>query len=128
MKAYSNDLRIRIVQAYENGESSQRQLARRFSVSLSFVQELLKRYYETGSIKPKPHGGGYPAKINQQALNVLIWLKQQWPDATVEETHQRLEQDCGVKVSPATVFRALKKLGLTRKKSFSSLGKRHRKD
>src|ERR1700756_1505611 len=131
MKAYSDDLRIRIVQAYENGEGSQRQLARRFSVSLGFVQGLLKRYYGTGSIKPKPHGGGYPTKINQKALDVLIRLEQQWPNATVEETCQRLNQDCGIKVSPATVCRALnklEKLGLTNRENLSRLRKRHRKD
>jgi transposase len=132
VKAYSNDLRIRIVPAYENGEGSQRQLAQRFSVSLSFIQELLRRYYGTGSIEPKPHGGGYPAKINKHALDVLIWLKQQRPHVTVRETCQKLNQDCGIKVSPATVcraFRKLKKRGpVARRKDFSHLRKKHRKD
>jgi transposase len=124
-------LRIRIARAYENGEGSLRQLAQRFSVSLGFVQELVKRYHETGSLKPRPHGGGYPEKINQTALDFLIQLEQKWPNATLKETRQRLEQDYGVKVSLATVYRALKNLkkrGLIEKKNFSRLRKRQRKN
>jgi transposase len=125
VRAYSDDLRIRVVQAYENAQGSQRQLARRFGVSLSFIQELLKRYHQTGGIEPKPHGGGYPAKIDHQALAALRRLEQQWADATLEEVCEQLEQNSRIKVSPATICRALKKLGLTREKNFSRLGARH---
>jgi transposase len=42
MKPYSTDLRIRVVQAYENREGAMRQLVITFRVSLSFVRRLLK--------------------------------------------------------------------------------------
>ncbi len=63
MKPYSIDLRQKIVDAYNNQESSYRQLAQRFRVSLSFVKRLLKRYKDTGKIEPKPHGGGQRSKL-----------------------------------------------------------------
>ena len=44
MKADSVDLRQKIIDAYNQREGSQRQLARRFRVSLSFIENLLKRY------------------------------------------------------------------------------------
>jgi transposase len=43
MKAYSLDLRQKVIDAYNRKQGSQRQLAKRFSVSLSFIQDLLKR-------------------------------------------------------------------------------------
>ena len=53
MQPYSLDLRQRIVDTYAEGNTSQRQLAKRFRVAPSFVQKILKQYRETGSIEPK---------------------------------------------------------------------------
>ncbi|MEH2082052.1 MAG: hypothetical protein V7K89_19375 [Nostoc sp.] len=52
-----------MVQAYENNEGSQGQLASRFKVSLSFIERLLKRYRENVSLSPSPHAGGFTAKL-----------------------------------------------------------------
>lgn len=52
MKAYSLDLRQKIVDTYLEGGISQRQLAKRFKVALSFIEKLLKQYRENGSIAP----------------------------------------------------------------------------
>ncbi|MFM2315160.1 MAG: hypothetical protein RLZZ04_4436 [Cyanobacteriota bacterium] len=54
----SLDLRQRVFLAYQTKEGSQRQLAKRFKVSLSFIRDLVRRYRETDSIEPKPHGVG----------------------------------------------------------------------
>jgi len=58
MKAYSNDLRTKIIEAYQKKEGSLRKLAKRFSVSFSFVWRLVKRFRKRGSVAPKPHRGG----------------------------------------------------------------------
>lgn len=71
MKAYSTDLRQKVIDAYNNKEGSQRQLAERFSVSLSFVQSLLKRFRNSGSFEPKPHGGGQSAKLNSEQIALV---------------------------------------------------------
>jgi transposase len=57
MRPYSRDLRLRVVQAYENREGSMRQLAVRFRLSLSCVRDLLTRYRATGGVAPKPPYG-----------------------------------------------------------------------
>jgi len=57
MKAYSIDLRERVVAACDAGDSTREQIAARFSVSVSWIRDLLKRRRQTGSIEPRPRGG-----------------------------------------------------------------------
>ena len=58
MDAYSMDLRQRVVRACDEKVGSQRRIAELFGVSLSWVEKLLRRRRQTGSIAPKAHGGG----------------------------------------------------------------------
>lgn len=115
MRPYSNDFRLKVVRAYERGEGSQRDLARLFGVSLSFLQELLQRYRHTGSVAPKRHGGGNPGKIKPY-LGVVEQLHQQQPDASLTERCEQLAGIAPVHIGRTTMHRVLKQLGLTRKK------------
>lgn len=115
MRPYSNDFRLKVVHAYERGEGSQRDLARFFGVSLSFIQDLLQRYRQTGSVEPKPHGGGNPGKVGPY-LSVVQKLHQQQPDASLAERCEQLAGTGAVHIGRTTMHRALKQLGLTRKK------------
>jgi transposase len=112
MRAYSNDLRERIVAAVERGEQSLRQLARWFVVSLSTIVRLLQRHRRTGSVQPKPHAGGPPPKLDAAARARLRKLVRTQPDATLAELGDRL----GVSCSRMTIARALKRQRITRKK------------
>jgi transposase len=112
MRAYSNDLRERIIAAVEHGEMSIRQIARVFSVSLSCVVRLLQRQRRTGSVQPKPHAGGPPPKLDAAAEARLLALVQEQPDATLAELRQRL----GIPCSIMTIARALRRHRITRKK------------
>lgn len=116
MKAYSIDLRQKVIDAYNNQEGSLRQLAKRFSVSLSFVQRLLKRYHQSGTVESKPHGGGKPAKLTQEQMVIVKILVEEDNDATLVELCERLQQRIGVKLSRATLGRITQTLNLTRKK------------
>ena len=69
MRPYSDDLRVRIIAAIERGEESWRQIARRFVVSVSCVIRLVQRYRETGTVQPKPHGGGQPPALRPDQLD-----------------------------------------------------------
>src|SRR5947199_7479227 len=112
MKAISEDLRKRILETIQRGDGSLRQIARRFLVSVSFITRLLRLHRSTGSLEPKPHGGGNPAVLTPEDLERLRELIRQQPDATLEECRQRL----GVAFSLMTISRALSPLGLPRKK------------
>ena len=71
MAAYSIDLRQRILSAWQNKEGSQRELAKRFQVSLSFIRDFLRRYRETGEIAAKPQGGDRRSKLNDIEQELL---------------------------------------------------------
>lgn len=84
-KPYSIDFREKIVASYENKEGSMPKLANRFKVSKNFVAELLKRFKQTGTCVPKPHGGGHPPSVKAQGETFLKVLIENQPDLILEE-------------------------------------------
>ena len=125
MKAYSIDLRQKIIDVHENENISIRKLAKRFCVAKSFIQKLLKQYRETGDITPKPQGGSPAPKINGEHLITLVEIIDANNDATLEELCILLEEKTQIKVSRATMGRITKKLNYTVKKKLSISGKKN---
>jgi transposase len=115
MKAYSMDLRERVVAACDRGEGTREQIAKRFQVGLAWVYRLLQRRRETGSIEPEPHGGGQKPAFDPPAAERLRQAVADRPDATLEELREAVGVACGT----SAVHRALEELGLPRKKSRS---------
>jgi transposase len=119
MKAYSIDLRQKIIEVYEREEISQRQLAQRFGVALSFIVKLLKQYRQTKEISPKPFNGGVKLKLTPDNLKVLADLIEDNNDATLEELCSLLEEKTGITLSRATMGRMSQRLKLTVKKTLN---------
>jgi transposase len=113
MKAYSTDLRERVVAACDARDGTRERIAARFSVSAAWVRKLLRLRRDTGSVAPKPHGGGRTPAFDGEAAARLRQAVRDDSDATLGE----LAVASGVACSPAAVFRALDRLGITRKKS-----------
>src|ERR1051325_1821007 len=67
MKPYSNDLRRKIVDAYESGDHSLDEVADLFGVSLATVKNFLRRKRETGSSDALLHAGGKKPSLNEKA-------------------------------------------------------------
>jgi transposase len=122
MGPYSLDLRQRVAQAVDAQEGSLRQLARRFCVSVSFITRLLALRRQTKSLAPRPHQGGPSPRLNQDRLQRLRQLVHDQPDAILDELAQPL--GC----SRMTVWRALRKLRITRKKKVFRADERDRPD
>ena len=120
MKAYSMDLRERVVAACDRGEGTREEIAKRFRVGVAWVYRLLQRRRETGSIEPKPHGGGQKPAFDPPAAERLRQAVEDRPDATLEELREAVGVACGT----SAVHRALERLGLPRKKSRSGLPSR----
>ena len=120
MRAYSNDLRRKIVSAYERGHRSQREIAELFGVSPATVRNFVRRRRERGSPDQLPRAGGAPARIDEEARAELRLLIASSPDATLEEAREHLVREAGISVGLSAVCRALSKLGLPRKKSRST--------
>lgn len=122
--AYSEDLRRRVVEAWEGKEGSQRQLAQRFKVSLSFVRNLLRHYRINGQIEAKRRGGYQKPTIRQEHLSIIKSLVEGKNDLLLSELCDRFAQTTGIRVSVPTMHRAVEKLNLRCKKN--SLCKRAR--
>lgn len=116
MKAYSLDLRQKILDAYLNGEGSLRELATRFKVSFRFVWGLISRFRHTGSYAPKPRGGNNPPRIPATEHDTLRLLVAQHADATLAELCAVFAQETQIRLSTSSMHRTLAKLTLTRKK------------
>jgi transposase len=110
MKPYSQDLRQKIIDAHLQDQESIADVAQRFQVSYGFVQKLLKNYYQTGKIDPKPHRGGKSPKLNLQQTNIAKQLIKQHKDATLQKLCDILEEQTGVRISRSTMSRITKQI------------------
>jgi transposase len=113
MKAYSTDLRQRVVAACDARDGTREQIAARFSVSASWIRRALGRRRDTGSIEPKPRGGGRAPAFDGEAAARLREAVRADPDATLAELGRAAGVACG---APA-VYRAPTRLGPTREES-----------
>lgn len=128
MKAYSLDFRQKIIDTYLEGGISQRQLAERFKVALSFIEKLLKQYRETGSIAPKVRIQQTPPKLNEEQLNVLKEIVSANNDATLEEIRNQLANSTGILIGRSTVDRMLHRMEIRVKKKHYTLLKKKLKE
>jgi transposase len=113
-RPYSTDLRERVLTTYEAGEGSQAEIAGRYRIGERTVSGWLKAAREQGRRAPKPRARG-PAPLGGAGA-VLAELVVEQTDATLAEYALRLAERTGVRRSLAAVCRALKALGLVRKK------------
>jgi transposase len=127
MKPYSLDLREKIVAVYDQGEISQRQLAKQFQVATSFVQKLLKQRRDLGSLAPRVRQEQTQPKLGEEHCQVLKDLVEQNNDATLEELATLLYERVDILVGKSTIDRTLKRLGMTRKKNANSERQRNGK-
>ena len=119
MKPYSEDLRVRIVRAIQEGGVSKSAAARLFGLSLSCLSlSSVKRYVRIAnrgtSLAPRK-GGGRPPKADETARSLLEEDVKERPAATVKERRRFLEYATGKALSDSTVGRLLKRMGFSQK-------------
>ena len=119
MNPYSNDLRCKIVAAYESNDYSQRAVAALFGVSPATVRNLVRRKRETGSTDAFPHSGGKAASLDESVCPFVQAEVKQTNDVTLAELVQEVERKHKKRVSLSPMCRLLQSLGLPRKKSRS---------
>jgi transposase len=113
MRAYSEDLRKKIVAAIERGVSKA-QTARLFDVSLSSVKRYSKTAREGGSLEPRK-SPGRPRIVDQKAQVLLEKDVQERPSATISQRRHFLEHISATTLSDSTVRRLMKRLGFSQK-------------
>ena len=114
--AYSIDIREKILSAWQNKEGTQRELATRFKVSLSFISEFFRQYRETGEIAPKPQGGDRRSLIKGKDEELLKKIVTEQNDMYLREIQEALKNQTEIEVSISSLSRTLKRLDLRRKK------------
>jgi transposase len=114
MRAYSTDLKERLVRAVAKGQPM-REVARRFSVAVNTVKRAVVQERETGSLARKPIPG-YPRRIGPDLEAALQARLEAAPDATVLEHCAWWAEHHGQQLSEATMWRAIRRLGWTYKK------------
>ena len=116
MKAYSKDLRIRVLDAVDRGHT-QREAAEQFLVSLRTIKRWRQRRRVTGNLATSPRLGPPAVKMGPLRAGLLAQLEA-FPAATLHEHCARWAETQGVQVSTATMSRVITRdLGWTRKKS-----------
>src|SRR5688572_1898386 len=117
MNAYSKDLRVRVLDALDRGVP-RKEVAGLFGVSLSTIKRYLKRRREGKDLQPKPSTGRRRRILASPQEKRALWEQLEENDeATLERHCQLWEQKRGVRVSIATMSRAIReKLGWTVKK------------
>jgi len=119
MKAYSQDLRERVLTAAHDTDQSQAQVAEQFHVHLSTLEKWLRRARDTGRTTALPHGGGRTRTLRECGPFLRAEVQKQ-PDITREELCTRIAEAKGLHVSPSMVSRELQRLNLPRKKRAST--------
>ena len=114
MKAYSVDLREKVLRAVDQGYPRQ-EIVKLVGVSLATIKRYLEQQRETGTVAPKAIPGRPPKKLGllQAELVAQLQAHDEW---RLEDHCQVWEQTHGVKVSTATMSRAIRRVGWTRKK------------
>jgi transposase len=117
MNAYSKDLRLRVLEAVDRGVS-RKEVANLFGVSLSTIKRYIKRRRAGEDLEPRPSTGRKRRILATSEEKRVLWEQLEKNDEATLERHCELwEQKRGVRVSLATMSRAIRnKLGWTLKK------------
>lgn len=117
-KPHPIELRSRVIAFVDEGHGH-REAARHFRVSPKFVNDLVKRRRETGTLAPRPQGRGCG---HGKLAGVTNWIEAHVAakgEITLDELVAELAETHGIAVHRGTVGRCLHRLGLTHKKNAS---------
>lgn len=116
---YSDDLRSKLLESYEAGVGSLRELAAQFRVSWGYSKKIRAHQVRTGNKTRAEQFRHGPESCMREAVrdNLRNWLREQ-PDLTEAELRERLAA-AGVQVSKSRVGQVLRQMGLGGKKNRS---------
>lgn len=97
-RAYSDDLRQRVIAACEAGTATRIEIAQQFQISETMLYEWLQRWRTSGSVSARPHAGG---GISHLDATVLCTLIEQNNDRTLEEYAHLYAEQTGRRFHPS---------------------------
>ena len=113
-KAYSVDLRERVIRSWKNGRR-QSWIAREFEISLGSVKRYIKRYQTSGKVEATLQKREQPIIRDEQLVELQAQVDAD-SDATIAQHIEAWERTHGVRVGQATMCRALQRADRPRKK------------
>lgn len=126
-KAYSDDLRCKLLEAYEAGRGTLQEIAEQFRVSWGYSKKIRRQQLRTGRkqrIVQAQHGPVSCVTVMvQEQLRAAV---RQQPDVTLAELQQRIKDSSGVGLSKSSLWRWLRRLGLRHKKNAARTRTRER--
>lgn len=127
-RAYSDDLRCKILQRYEQAEVGLEQLANQFGVSYGFTKKIRRQQLQTGQMERPPQLLHGPAsRVTEAVKQYLRQQLQHQPDLTLAELGHGLKQRMHVRLGKTRLCLELQRMGLRRKKNPSTPKNRTRK-
>lgn len=116
-RAYSDDLRRKLLEAHDQGRGSLVELAERFGVSRGWAWKISAARKRTGQMERVGYVPGPKRRVDDQAVAALLRAH---ADATLVELQAALHKKCGLHISTQHLWRVVKRLGFRFKKSRSA--------
>ena len=119
-KWYADELRRKLLQAYDRGEGTLEQLAQRFSVSAPWAWKISAQRKRSGQMERVEQRRGGNRKVTAEVQERLRGWVQAQPDLTLAELQQKLAKTHRLHVSIGRLWQVLRQMGLRLKKSHST--------
>jgi transposase len=117
-RAYSDDLRTKLLKAYAAGRGSLEELAQQFGVSYGYSKKIRRQQLETGQLeRPRQRRHGPAGRLSAQIKQYLRAAVARQPDVTLAELQQQLRRAHQVEISCSRLWYWLRGLGLRHKKN-----------
>ena len=113
-RAYSDDLRRKLLEAHDVGKGTLAELAERFGVSLAWAWKISSARKRTGSMERVQHRAGAKVRVDREPIRALLEAR---PDLYLYELQAQLEAATGQRVSKPHLWKIAGELGFRRKKS-----------
>ena len=113
-KAYSVDLRWRVVWLYLTHQANVEDIALKLCISQRSVRRYLQKFSQTGDVKPVHQRHGPPQLLDSVFEVTIFRMTLDFPGIYLHELQEKLMARFGVDISAATLCRTLKRIGCTR--------------
>jgi transposase len=117
-RAYSDDLRRKLLGAHDQGQASLAELASRFGVSRGWAWKISAARRRSGQVERQRYRPGPSSQLNKKVLAELLTRHADW---TLRELQVGLEKQTGVRFSTSYLWMVLKRMNFRLKKSHSTL-------
>ncbi len=118
-RAYSNDLRRKLLEAHEGGKGTLEELAEKFGVSVGYAKKISAAYRRTGQMERTEQRHGRMSRVTPLAQDRLRVLLREQPDRTLGEWQRQLHEQMRVSLGITRLWVVLGKMKLRLKKSRS---------